>query len=129
MITIDVKTETKFVNVKRASDEAAFRNFGHASAAIRRSAMKSIRRGKRASEPGRPPRTRRGQLRRAIRFNVGPLDAIVGPVASIAGESGSAHEFGGPYKGDVFDQRPFMRPALLENLDRFAQSWAGSIGE
>lgn len=129
MITIDVKIEDKFANVKKASDDAAFRNFGHAAAAIRRSATKSIRRGKRASEPGKPPRTRRGQLRRAIRFDGGENDAIVGPIASIAGESGSAHEFGGPYKGDVFDQRPFMRPALIDNLDRFAQSWAGSIGE
>lgn len=129
MLGFTVKVEDKFTRVKAASDEAAFKNFGHAAASIRKTAAGSIRRSKRAGAAGGPPTTRRGQLRRAFRFDVSQEDAIVGPRYSIVGAAGAAHEFGGEYRGDHFDRRPFMLPALLENLDRFAGEWAGSIGD
>lgn len=129
MFGLTVKTEDKFHRVKTATDEAAYKNFGHAAASIRKTAAASIRRSKRAGPAGGPPTTRRGQLRRAFRFDVSQEDAIVGPRHSIVGEAGAAHEFGGQYRGDTFDRRPFMLPALVKNLDRFAADWAGSIGE
>lgn len=133
--------------LKEASEKAAYRNFGHAAASIRKDVQQTIERAPRqprsgggrkrkrraaatiASPPGRPPRTRRGALRRAIRFDVSKTSTVVGPVHSIVGESGAAHEFGGQYKGAEYPERSFMGPALERNISRFADSWRGSIGE
>lgn len=120
--------ETKAV--AKAAKEATFRNLGHAAASLRKIAVASIltRKDRRkASPPGLPPHTRRGQLRRAIRYDVADDVAVIGPMASVAGTAGAAHEFGGLYKGDDFDRRPFMGPALDASLDRFAKGWEGSV--
>jgi len=72
----------------------------------------------------------KGQLPRAIVYdNDKESDtAVIGPRESVVGTSGEAHEFGGDYKGQDFPERPFMGPALDKNIDRFASSFAGSIG-
>lgn len=131
MIGVDVQIVDHTKRVKEASDRATFRNVGHAAATIRRDAIESIIVSPVASRPGTPPHTRRRQLKRAIRFdsNKERGEAVIGPQASMVGESGSAHEFGGAYKGQVFPERAFMGPALDRNRDRFAAGWAGSIGE
>lgn len=128
--------------------KAKFRNFAHAAAAIRRDARQSLKRapkeqrrrarrrggkivrraGQSGSQPGSPPHTR-GRLKAAIVFDATERGAVIGPRASVVGESASAHEFGGSFKGQEFPERPFMGPALNRNLSRFADSWAGSIGE
>lgn len=127
-------TAVQFVDqtsrVMAAAEKAAFRNFGHAAAAIRKSARESLVKAEGPSEPGSPPHTHRGQfLKRAILFAADKEGAVIGPRESVVGQAGSAHELGGEYKGQQFPQRPFMVPALTANLDRFAQEWAGSIGE
>lgn len=114
--------------VAKAAEKAAFKNFGHAAARIRKDAAESIQRSAQASMPGAPPHTRRGHLKRAFRFDRTKDDAVIGPRGSIVGESASAHEFGGQYKGQQFPERPFMGPALEKNLPRFADDWAGSLG-
>lgn len=128
MFGFQVTTVDNFAGLAKAKDEAAFRNFGHAAATVRKTAAGKIRRSRKPGPIGSPPTTRRGQLRRAFRFDVSREDAIVGPQFSIVGEAGSAHEFGGAYKGDDFDKRPFMAPSLLENLERISSDWKGSIG-
>lgn len=134
--------------LEEAAKTATFRNFGHAMAAIRKTAQGSIERAakeprqnasrkrkrRRAvptipSPPGSPPRTRRGQLKRAIRFDVTETSAVAGPIHTIVGESAAAHEFGGTYKGAEYPERKFMGPALEQNVSRFAESWRSSIGE
>lgn len=115
--------------VLNATDEAAFRNFGHAAARIRKDAAASIQTSDDPSQPGKPPHTQRGQLRRALRFAADKQGAVIGPRASFVGTSGEAHELGGSYRGEQYPERPYMQPALEQNLDRFAQDWAGSIGE
>ncbi|MCI0361639.1 MAG: hypothetical protein L0211_24410 [Planctomycetaceae bacterium] len=131
MIGIDVQIVERFTRVKAAADRAAFRNLGHAAASISKTAKASIERSDEPSDPGQPPHSRRAQLPRAIRFDVdkGKQEAVIGPRASIVGESGAAHELGEVFHGQDFDERPFMLPALEDNLDRFASDWAGSIGE
>jgi len=128
-VDIDVTIDTE--KIRRAEEEARFRNFGHAAARIRLDAQASIipdPLGK-PSPPGQPPATKKGQLRRAIRYAVDRFGAIVGASANVVGTSASAHELGGPYKGADYDERAFMGPALLQNIDRFGGSWRGSIGE
>lgn len=81
-----------------------------------------------SSPPGTPPYTRRGQLKRAIKYAANKDGAVIGPEFSKVGVSAEAHEFGKQYKGADYPDRPFMGPALQRNINRFAQSWAGSIG-
>lgn len=131
---------TYFEKIQKAADDAATKEFRIAAARIRKDAIASIHFERGASAPGTPPNTHRiiktkkgklhrGQLNLAIAYDANKDGAIIGPVASIVGESGAAHEFGGSYKGEMYPARPFMAPALERNLDRFASGWAGSIGE
>ncbi len=128
-LTVQVDDQTK--RVADAADTTTFRNLGHAAASIRKTAMAEITNAEGPSEPGTPPHSRRGQLRRAIKFDVDKASetAVIGPEASIVGEAGAAHEFGGEFRGQDYPERPFMEPALEANVDRFASEWAGSIGE
>jgi len=148
MIGSSFKFESTTNNVKKAADEAGFRNVGHAAASIRKTAIASIlnspagspgrdsstgRFTKAAtipSQPGKPPFTRKGSLRRAIRFDANKLTgtAVIGPQFSLFGTAGHAHEFGGRFKENTYPERPFMGPALLGNITRFGNSFAGSIG-
>lgn len=129
MFTTKVKIEDRTKRVKTAAEQAAFRNFAHAAASIRKDAASSIEVSPEPSAPGEPPHTRRRLLPRSMRFAADKEGAVVGPQASVAGQAGSAHEFGGRYKGQSFPQRPFMLPALERAIPRFAGSWRGSIGE
>lgn len=126
--------------VEKAADEASFRTIGHAASAIRKDAIASIVPGQGASPPGSPPHThsqritkkgkvRQGNYQRAIVFDVSKIDAVIGPRASVVGQSFAAHEFGGDYFGESYPARPTMGPALDRNASRFGDSFAGSIGE
>lgn len=102
-------------------------SMAHLAAKIRLAAQASIRTSKEPSPPGSPPHTREGQLRRAIAFDVGDSDAIVGPRASVVGQIGELMEFGGEFFGREYEARPFMGPALEEAVDDFAGQWSGSL--
>lgn len=134
--------------VRAAAEKASVNNLNHAAASLRKAAQasiqkappatrvsrkKGVRRARHAaSAPGSPPYTGRGALKNAIVFDQarpGNLRAIVGPRGSRVGTSASAHEFGGEYKGGHYPQRPFMRPALEQTIDKFAGSFQASIGE
>ena len=148
-ITIDANLLKAIGPQSEPVKDAKFRNFQHAAASIRKNARSSIksappetrtrarrRRGQivararsGASRPGTPPYTRRGALRRAILWDVNEQSAIIGPRQTVVGLSAAAHEFGETYKGTDYPERPFMQPALEQALPRFADSWAGSIGE
>jgi hypothetical protein len=131
MFGLTIQLEDKTQRVKDAADQSSFRNLGHAAASIRKTAIESIVVAEGPSDPGTPPHTRRRQLKRAIKFDADKAaeSALIGPEASIIGEAGAAHEFGGEFRGEDYPDRPFMEPALESNLDRFASEWAGSIGE
>ena len=134
MLDMKIKTEVHTKRVKKATEKMAFNNLSHAIASISRAAKKSIKRSKSTAAAGQPPHTRRGVIRRAIRYVAGKSyhptkqGAMAGPLASVAGQSGSAHEFGGEYMGEQFPERSFMQPALREAIPRFAGNWRGSLG-
>ena len=128
MIGMKATTVDETAKVVQAVDKASYRNLGHAAASIRKDAVESIKRGPGPSAEGSPPHTRRGQIRRAIRFAVeDKYTAVVGPRQSVVGQSAEPHEHGGPYKGQIYPARPTMGPAMERNLDRFANSWTGSV--
>lgn len=126
--------------IETATEKAGFKNFSHAAAAIRKDAVESIENLPGPSEPGETPHThtggitkqgkvRKGNLQRAITFAASQEEAVIGPRESVVGLAGRAHELGEAFHGDDFPERPYMEPALEENMDRFASEWAGSIGE
>ena len=144
MFTLTVTTQDMTQNVVAAADKAAYANFAHAAASIRKHARESIKtrpakrgrdikgrfkhvRSRNASPAGTPPLTKRRLLPNAIVYDADKFGAIIGPRYARAGTVGEAHEFGGKYKSNKYPARPFMGPALQANLSRFAGSWRNSI--
>lgn len=83
--------------VRQKVNEASFRSLGHASAAIRLTAKRSIRRRKKPSLPGQPPHTPTGALKRIIRYAVDRQrsTADIGPINEYTRTIWHLHEFGG----------------------------------
>src|SRR5262245_12333261 len=142
MIGARVQIVDRMQQVADAAKAAEFRNLGHAAASIRKTEIASIKSAPGPSQPGTPPHTdtgglsksgkaRRGVLQRSFAYAVDKAAgrAVIGPQASVVGEAGAAHEFGGEFRGMDYPERPFAAPALEQNLDRFAGDWQGSIGE
>lgn len=130
MIDLKAKTEFNAAPVEKAVEQAAFRNFGHAAAAISKDVKQSLQTAAGPAPAGQPPHTHKGAfLRRAIRYASDKEGAVIGPMASVVGEAGAAHEFGGSLHGTDYPERPFMQPALERAIPRFAGEWAGSIGQ
>ena len=127
-LTVTIEDQTK--RVAEAAQRATFRNLGHAAARISKDVKESLVTAEGPSEPGQPPHTHQGAyLRRAVRYAADKESAVIGPMASIVGEAGAAHEFGGEFHDQEFPERPFVAPALEKNEDRLAPDWQGSIGE
>ena len=128
---VKAKAKTKFdgKKVMNAAKRTNITNLGHAGAAIRIAARHSIRKSPKASSPGAPPHTRKGRIRNAIKYAVTPgkQSVVIGPDAEVAADSGSAHEFGGRFRHENYDKRPFMGPALEKTKDRLPRMWAGSV--
>jgi hypothetical protein len=131
MIEMIATVQDHFESVLKAAEKARVRSLNHAAGSLRKRAIASITPSREAAPPGHPPHTRRGLFRRAIRYYVDPHGefAVIGPDASVAGESGQAHEFGGTFRQREYPQRPFMRPAMEATLEKFGAEWAGAIGE
>ena len=126
-----MRAKTKFEKQKvlAKTKQANITSLGHAGAAIRLTARRSIRTRQKASAPGTPPHTRRGQLKRAIAYAVDKRRGavVIGPARDAVGTSGSAHERGGRYRRERYPQRPFMGPALEKLQDRLPDFWANSV--
>lgn len=84
--------------VNAAVNRANVRTMPRAGALIRGIARRSIKRRKTLrSKPGQPPFTRRGALKRAIRYDLGPAkqSVAIGPAREAAGLLWRVLEFGG----------------------------------
>ena len=122
--------------MKAAADRSVFESVNAAAMEVGKTARASVRtkvkKNRKASRPGQPPRTKGGLrgLRRAIRTGyVDKETRVVGPAYSIFGNAGHVLEFGGKRGNTVMQARPFMGPALEANLDRFANKFVGSFRE
>jgi hypothetical protein len=128
---VKAKAKTKFdgKKVMAATKRANITNLGHAGAAIRLQARHSIRKSSKKSAAGTPPHTRKGRLRNAIKYAVTPgkQSVVIGPDYEVAADAGVAHEFGGRFRNENYDKRPFMGPALEKVKDRLPPMWAGSV--
>jgi len=128
-IGFQIKTRADIPKVLRKVRRANIESLGHAGATIRLTAKRSIRKSANPAEPGKPPKTRRGQLRSSIRFAVekNRQRVVIGPDYRIVGQSARAHEFGGRYRKQRYPKRPFMGPALTKTQSRLPKHWAGSV--
>lgn len=130
MIGLSVQIRDNVNRVRQRAKDAARRSFARTAFLIRDTIIKSIKWSEEPSAPGEPPHTRgRFQMQRAILYQADKEGAVIGPAASLFGTAGAGHEFGGKYKRNEYPQRPFAGPALKENVDLFANSWSGSIGD
>lgn len=131
MFSMRANVKLDFQKVTRAVHSGNVRSLGHAAAAIRLTARRSIRSRKKPSLPGSPPSTQTRRLPRSILYAVDPNaeSAVIGPAHSLIGEAGSAHELGGAFRQEHYRKRPFMRPALLKLSGRLPSHWSNSIKE
>ena len=99
-----------------------------AGAYVRRVAQRKVVTSPKASQPGQPPHSRRGLLKRSILFaSDGDRSVLVGPGFNFVGASASAHEFGGKYMKERYPKRPLMSPALKESAPRVAKMWQDAV--
>lgn len=132
MFGASATTKNDMQRVAKAAEQAQFRNFGHAANRIMKDDKESIITSSEPSAPGSPPHTRGNaghNYRSAVRYDATKDDAVVGYIASMVGQSARAHELGEEIHGEEFAERPSIVPAMLKNVDRFADSWKGSITE
>ena len=96
---------------------------------IRRAAQSKVRQSRNPSQPGEPPHTRRGALKRGILFGVNRRtnSVVVGPSVRFVGTSMQAHEFGGGYKRERYPKRPLMGPSLSESAPHLAKMWENAV--
>ena len=126
--------------VVRAVDRTTRRVLSKFGAFVRRTARSSIRKRKRISEPGSPPSSHSGLLKKFIFFGYDPAkrSVVIGPERlSQAGRGEAPHllEYGGT--GTVERRgkrrrakvraRPFMGPAFEKEEPKLAAMWRDSI--
>jgi len=126
--------------VRDRTDRATRRVLSRFGAFVRRSARSSIRRRKRTSQPGSPPSSHTGLLKRFIFFGYDPRkeSVVIGPVRLTQkgrGEAPNLLEYGGTTKVEHRGKRkrakvrprPFMGPAFEKEQPKLPAMWKGSI--
>lgn len=130
--------------VMRATSRAERQVLSRFGAFVRRSARSSIRKRKRISQPGSPPSSHTGLLRKFIFFAFEPQSrsVVIGPVRlnQKVGDAPAALEHGG--KSQVAQgsrrrgrrtrtirvrPRPYMQPAFEKEQQKLPQMWRDSV--
>jgi len=125
--------------VMSAVDRGARKVLSRFGAFVRTGAKSSIRKRKATSQPGQPPSSHVGTLKRLIYFGYDPgrKSVVIGPVQFDGrAEGAEALEYGGrarirTRKGKkvtaTYRARPFMGPAFEAEKPKLPAMWAGSI--
>lgn len=96
MIRTRAKTKSNFERVRKKQKAGTVTSLGHAGALTRKIVRNSIRKSKTAAPKGSPPRTRQGQLKKAILYDVDKQagKVVIGPAAHLISRIGASHEHG-----------------------------------
>lgn len=131
MFGFTFKSEVDTKPVEKAADRGIYSSIRHAAFSIRKYIRESIKKSATPADPGEPVATRgrKGNVKNAIFAHIEDDMAIIGPRFSFVGDAMHAHEFGGRRGENTYQARPTSGPGLEKNTDRFAGSFAGSIGE
>jgi len=143
MIGFDVKRvffDTKTVRAK--TDKATRRVLSKFGAFVRQTAKRSIRKRKKVSQPGKPPSSHTGLLKRFIFFgyDIVRRSVVIGPVRLTQkgrGQAPSVLEYGGVVtmrprrrggkkRRANIRPRPFMGPAMEKEKDQLPALWQDS---
>ena len=147
---IDMKIKEMFFDSKTvmsAVDRATRSVLSRFGAFVRTAAQSSIRKRKRVSDPGKPPSSHVGTLRRLIFFGYEPAtkNVVIGPVPFGDGKAPELleqqHVAGTTMRTKIkikrrgkvqtvaatFKSRPFMGPALEQELPKLPSMWANSV--
>jgi hypothetical protein len=97
LLQLNVKVQFNGKSVAQKVQKANIRSLGHAGGAIRKTAARSIRRGKKPSKPGEAPHTPTGHLKRVIRYEVDERQSedVIGPANEYSRTIWNLNEFGG----------------------------------
>ena len=144
MIGFDVKRmffDSKTVRSK--TDKATRRVLSKFGAFVRQTAKRSIRKRKKASQPGKPPSSHTGLLKKFIFFGFDVIrrSVVIGPMRLSQkgrGDAPSALEYGGVVtmqtrrreakrKKARIRPRPFMGPAMEKEKDQLPALWRDSV--
>ena len=144
MIGLDFKRmffDTKTVRSK--TDKATRRVLSKFGAFVRQTAKRSIRKRKKTSEPGKPPSSHTGLLKKFIYFgfDVVRRSVVIGPVRLTRkgrGEAPSVLEYGGTVtmrsrrragkkRRAHIRPRPFMGPAMEKEKQQLPALWRDSV--
>lgn len=122
-----------------AADRARRRVLSRFGAFVRRGARSSIRKRRAISQPGSPPSSHTGLLKRNIFFVYEPLrsNVIIGPILlnSKATDAPALLEHGGVVTGRrrkkrvrmTYRPRPFMGPAFERETPKLPTMWRDSV--
>jgi len=129
--------------VTSATDRATRRVLSRFGAYVRTTAKHSIRKRKRISDPGEPPSSHTGLLRRFIFFGYDRdrRSVVIGPMRlnQKVGDAPAALEYGGTSTVVEVSRRrrrkrrirmaarPFMGPAFEKERPKLPAMWAGSV--
>jgi hypothetical protein len=125
--------------VTRRVDKAARKVLSKFGAFVRTGAKHSIRKRKAVSEPGSPPSSHVGLLRKLIYFGYDPgrRSVVIGPTPLHgAAEAPPLLEYGGKARRRgrkdrpvmaTYKARPFMGPAFEREKPKLPAMWAGSV--
>ena len=130
--------------VMRAAGRATRRVLSRFGAFVRTTARSSIRRRKRVSDPGQPPSSHSGHLKRGILFGYDARrdSVVIGPMPFNAKNSQDALEMlehGGTTWRRLgtrrnrrrvratYKPRPFMGPAMEKEKPKLPQMWRDSV--
>jgi hypothetical protein len=129
--------------VVRAVDSATRKVLSKFGAFVRTAARSSIRKRKRISEPGQPPSSHTGLLKRFIFFgyDTARRSVVIGPTRlnSTSGTAPGSLEHGGATAVSTrrrgrrvtvrakVSARPYMGPALQRELPKLPAMWANSV--
>lgn len=128
--------------VVAAVDKAARANLSKFGAFVRRTAKGLIRKSKKPSAPGQPPKSHTGLLRDFLffAFDPGARTVVIGPARlNKPGLAPQTLEHGG--RATVYRRvkgqrkpatvhiapRPYMAPALAKEAPKFASLWADTV--
>lgn len=138
----DVQAATKSffdrAAVADAVDKGTKRALSKFGAFVRTRARSSIRKRKKVSEPGKPPSSHRGTLKKLLFFAFDPVakSVVVGPVPFSKAEAPPLLEYGGSAtrtkksggtKTANYRPRPFMGPAFKAELPKAPQLFKDAI--
>ena len=130
--------------VLSATNRAERRVLSRFGAYVRTAARSSIRKRRKPSEPGKPPSSHTGLLKRFIYFVYEPRrrSVVIGPARlnQKMGDAPAALEHGGPsrvvaggrrrrreLRTVTIRPRPFMGPAFQKEQPKLPGIWAGSV--